>query len=199
VEIAEGHKMTGQELLSWNLEQLCKSIELCIKEKLISPSLILLYSGIDIAAWLAIDNPTVKKRFIRWVDTYLLPMKKIRCTAIELYAARCGLIHRFSADSDLIEKGKGDVRRIVYAWGDSNESSLEEMIELGKLSKYVPVKVEKLYEAYCLGLRALQDNLSKDPIKAAKVYDRAGRFFMPLSKAEGRRLTEWAKNLLGTT
>lgn len=198
MEIAENNQKTNQELLNRNLEQLCKAIELCIKEKLISPSLILLYSAIDITAWIAMDEPSTKERFIGWVETYLLPMKKIRCTAMELYAARCGLVHRFSADANLIERGEGNIRRIMYAWGNSNVSSLQEMIELGKLLEYVPVKVEELFEAYCLGLRALQEDLSKDPIKASKVYDKAGRFFVTMSEAESRELINLAKNLLSS-
>lgn len=198
MEIVGNRHITNQELLNRNLEQLCKAIELCIKEKLISPSLILLYSAIDITSWVAMDEPNTKERFIGWVETYLLPMKKIRCTAMELYAARCGLVHRFSADADLIERGEGNVRRIMYAWGNSNESSLQEMIELGKLSEYVPVKVEELFEAYYLGLRAFQEDLSKDPIKASKVYDKAGRFFVTMSEADSRRLINLAKNLLSS-
>jgi hypothetical protein len=78
--------------------------------------LILLYSGVDIAGWMASDNPTttVRESFTAWVDKYLRPEVALGCTTLELYGARCAVVHTLTTESKLYEAGQ--VRKVVYAW-----------------------------------------------------------------------------------
>jgi len=69
------------DALEKNLNNIIKSIELCLNAKLQISSLILLYSGIDIMGWLncaVSKHHKPKEDFIRWVDDYLLPNKNIK-------------------------------------------------------------------------------------------------------------------------
>ena len=103
----------SRESLENVFEQMLSPIELCVAARLGTPSLILLYSAIDIAGWLNSEHRKVQDRFTEWVDKYLLPNSSLKCTALDLYGARCGLVHSYSSDSDLSRSGK--VTPIGYA------------------------------------------------------------------------------------
>jgi hypothetical protein len=108
------------------INNIIKSIELCLNAKLQISSLILLYSGIDIMAWLnrpVSEEFAIRNDFIRWVDDYLLPNSNIKCEAIDLYAARCAIIHSYSFYSKLSKRGKA--KEICYAWGKANVKVLQ--------------------------------------------------------------------------
>jgi hypothetical protein len=109
--------------------QIITAIDYCISEKLIMPALVLIYSAIDSISWVASDeeNQQVGRRFQVWVDTWMLQKYPLPCTALELYAARCGILHTLTPESDLSKKK--NVRRISYAWGTAQQKDLEESIK----------------------------------------------------------------------
>jgi len=77
-----------------NIMLLGRGIDACIEKKLTAPALILIYSGIDTVGWIdSTDDYATRTSFINWVDAYLLKAKQLQCTALDLYAARCGLLH----------------------------------------------------------------------------------------------------------
>ena len=96
-----------RETLRQNLFQLVYATENCIEKQFITPALILIYTGIDIAGWLDAesDDTPVQESFIGWAQRYLLSAKPLPCTAIELYSARCGLLHTLTPDSRLSTTG----------------------------------------------------------------------------------------------
>jgi hypothetical protein len=104
----------SEQALAENMVELGAGIEACMEKGLQRPTLVLLYSAIDVAAWLSNDDPNagVGKRFMGWVDRYLLKAKPLHCTAADLYSARCGLVHTLTSDSDMSDKRKA--RRV---WG----------------------------------------------------------------------------------
>lgn len=165
-----------------NMMQLGAGIEACLEKRLITPALILLYSAIDITSWLASDNPNASVRdcFTSWVKDYMLPSKPLECSALELYAARCGLVHTLTPDSRLVEQG--GVRRIGYAWGTAKSNDLQRLINSTNWSdKLVSVQVEELYEAWRLGLLAFTKELQENSQRATAVYERANKFFANLA------------------
>src|SRR5437764_14091045 len=91
-----------------DLRDLIRAVRLCLAQHLPLPALMLLYAGIDTAGWLAADDPKapVGQRFTEWVDRYLLPRTTLKVTALELYAARCAVLHTMTARSDLSDAGK---------------------------------------------------------------------------------------------
>jgi hypothetical protein len=115
--------------------------------------------------------------FIEWVDTYLLPNSELKCTAIDLYAARCGVVHSYSASSDLSESGRA--RTINYAYGNKTQEELQ--IRLDKSSSArttVAVHVDKLFQALRAGVERFKNALEKDPSKASVVARRAEETFL---------------------
>lgn len=172
----------SEEALYKNLFQLGAGIEACIDRKATIPALVLIYTAIDITGWLNGDDPNtkVRDRFTNWVDQYLLSAKPLRCTSIDLYAARCGLVHTFTPDSRLSDQGQA--RRICYARGNTKSDDLQQTIKrMNKTSEYVAIHVEELYEAWRLGLLAFTEELAQDPTRASRVYARAKKFFSTLS------------------
>ncbi len=85
--------------------------------------LILIYSGIDAMAHLGMaPNKTEvsSQDFIRWAERYLSPTLSNRVTRIsgeELYSARCGVVHTYTAHSRKTKNQQA--RTIGYAVGGS--------------------------------------------------------------------------------
>jgi hypothetical protein len=95
--------------LSKNIEIHMKAIELCMENHLRTPALILIYAGIDIFS--ALGRPIEKEFstrdvFIDWCERYMLPNGNLQCSAPDLYAARCSIIHTSTAHSRLSKDGK---------------------------------------------------------------------------------------------
>src|SRR5215472_16476028 len=93
------------------LEQRLEAIELCMNASFAEEALVLLYSAIDTLAFL--DAPAEYKQsdrglFIAWCDKYIVPLFREGDLpkGIDLYGARCGLLHISSAASDLGREGK---------------------------------------------------------------------------------------------
>lgn len=98
-----------QQVFERNAEELLTAIEACLRSRLLLPGLLLLYAGIDIMAWL--NRPkshadVQRSDFVEWAEKYLLPGTKLACSAIDLYAARCSLLHSYTAESRLSREGK---------------------------------------------------------------------------------------------
>src|SRR4051794_22756923 len=61
-----------------------------------------------------------KPSFIKWVNKYLLRDEWRPCTAEDLYASRCAILHTFSAESDRSRAGK-----VVPIWYCSSSAQPE--------------------------------------------------------------------------
>jgi hypothetical protein len=186
--------MSEQSLYD-NMAQLGQGIEACLERGLQRPALVLLYSAIDVTAQLANDDPQagVGKRYREWVDRYLLRAKPLPCTAADLYAARCGLVHTLTPDSDMSNNGKA--RLVCYAWGARDADALQELtVRAGMGDRYVCVQIEQLYEAWRLGLGLLLDEMRNDPALAHRVYAKADKFFDATSTPTLDRLIEVARD-----
>lgn len=165
--------------------------EACIESKLYGPALILIYSAIDTVGWL--DSPhrfATQDSFEKWVNGYLLRAKALPCTSLELYAARCGLLHTFTGDSGLSSSGKA--RGICYAWGTASADDLRRVLdELGKSEEYVAVHANDLYEAWKLGLTQFMADLEKDASRKAGVCRKANRFFVGMGLERVSNIISW--------
>ncbi len=163
-----------------NMMLLTAGIDACIEKKAITPALILIYSAIDTTGWLdSTEAFSTRNDFMSWVDRYLLKAKPLRCTSLDLYAARCGLLHTFTPDSQLSSSGKARV--ICYAWGKAKAEDLQRTIDFkNKSNELVAVHVYELYEAWKSGLVPFGEDLDKDPARSTRVLAKAGKFFAEL-------------------
>lgn len=166
-----------QETLFENIENHFKSIEICLQNHLRMPALILIYSGIDIFASLrrpADKDKATRKDYIEWCDTYLIPQGKLSCTGIDLYAARCGVVHTYTMESDLSDNGRAN--EIVYAWGNRKPEDLQEVIDKAGFTQRV-LHIETLAEVFREGASNFLYELDADSVCAGLVVSRAGKLF----------------------
>lgn len=171
--------MSEQNLIR-SFTQILISVDFCIENKLTIPALVLIYSSIDSASWLATDNAGAKvgERFQRWVTDYMLNKGLLNCTAEELYAARCGLLHTMTPDSTLSRK-RG-VRTIGYAWGTAMVEKLEASMKALSSNKYAADQLEDLNRAFRLGLAEFLEQAEQEPELKARVQSRSGNHFSNL-------------------
>lgn len=174
--------------------EIAEGIDLCLSHDVRTPALILLYSGIDICGWMAAADPraTVQDSFTTWVDEYMNPESTLGCSALELYGARCGLVHTFTPESTLYDKGK--VRKVIYAWSPSRVETLREMINLAQLSKqYAAAQGDDLVETYRRGIHKFLEHLNGLPTARLKFI--AVKVFGLMSAKEGEAVVAWGKRL----
>jgi hypothetical protein len=171
-----------------NTISLLESIEDCLQRTRILPCLTLVYAGIDVIASLEKrDGERTKAAFVRWVDGYLLKAKPLPCTALDLYAARCGVLHTFTGESDLLRKGK--VRRILYAWGTAEAADLTEASRgIGRLD--VAIHVRDLIDAFRTGLADYLDDVSKHPARQRTLEAGASLWFCHMDQSVVRKFLD---------
>jgi hypothetical protein len=188
------------DFLKQKFEELLMGAELCIHAKLISPALVLVYSGIDVAGGLYASDPAaqVGARFTDWATRYLLPAAapEFEASAQDLYGARCGLLHNFSSESN--QSRRGDARKVQYAWGDSSASTLIEMAKVAELEKqHTAIQVEELIAAFRKGLVRFFDDAAADSEIAQRLATRSNKVLGPMSEDDGQELLRWGKALRG--
>jgi hypothetical protein len=164
-----------RESLIAHIESLAGAVNLCMSQGYVLPTLLLIYASIDMLASLvrAEDQADVSREdYVRWVDKYLIPAGKLPCTALEIYGARCGLLHSYGADSRLNREGK--VRLIAYARG-AYSGPTEIATSAGE--SLVVVHVSDLFGGWHRGAEAFLKDLAEDSVLAERAYRRAGRLY----------------------
>jgi hypothetical protein len=165
-------KTTTEQNLFSDYFQIFTVIDYCISEKLITPALILIYSTIDSISWLSTENSDQRNKeyFQNWVDTWMLKHYPLPCTSLELYAARCGILHTLTPSSDLSKK-KG-VRQISYAWGNASHIDLENTIQVLGNRSLVAVHVNDILTSLRSGfidfLSSIESNENSKKLFAQK-------------------------------
>ena len=181
----------SQRIFEKHVETLCEGIDACLKQNLITPALILVYSAIDITSWLACDDPNAKvgKRFKDWVNQYMLPAGSLKCNAEDIYGARCGLLHTFTPESDL--SGKGVARQISYAWGKADVALLErEIVHHGWTNVNVAVHVNELVGSWARGIVVMLQEMEHDDTRADRFFARAAKFFRTFAIGNDGKITK---------
>lgn len=127
-----------------------ETISECLIKGRTTPALVLLYAGIDSFSELSNKgNQTGKTVFKEWVKKWMLNKYPLPCNEIDLYAARCGLLHLQKSESKLSKDGTA--RELWYSWGNGEVSRLQFGIDsLGK--KIIAIKVEDIFESFKNGM-----------------------------------------------
>ena len=161
-----------------------ETVEYCFQVRRILPALILLYTLIDSISWLATSSPnaSVRRRFTRWVDDWMLKSGALPCTSLELYAARCGVLHSLTSDSDLTALKKA--RRILYSFRDDSASPLQEVADHIRPREFVAIRIEDFYDAFRIGLANFLEDTFQNPSKRAAFERRAVGHFSYLRRSD---------------
>jgi hypothetical protein len=174
---------TPLESLRDNLDTLLSAIEDCRVRKQVLPCLVLVYSGIDIAASLErVDGEGIGPAFRRWATRYLVVRGKLDCTADDLWGARCGIVHTYTAASDHSRVGRA--REVVYSWGTASAADLAAMVQATGRD-YAAIHIDSLVASFRSGVSTFLFEIAVDKTRLSAVSDRAGVWFTNLDKSVG--------------
>lgn len=101
------YKKTFQTLSERALEMI-STVKALSAQGFTIPTLLYLHASLDaVSSWSRpIDQEkTNREVFKAWVDEYLLPGSGLPCTSIDIYGARCGLLHNLTFASELSRQG----------------------------------------------------------------------------------------------
>ena len=183
-------------------KEMFAAIDVCLKSNIKLPALLLAYTLIDIAGGL-IAMANRGRYFTDWLEKYMLPNGTLPCSSLELYGARCGLLHNYSATSNL--GASGPVRRVFYAWRPSRADDLAKLIsfntqmmaQLGKdVEQIVAVQAEDILSALQTGVDKFLADIASDPQRAARVYAKAENMMVENQEADIQSLIAAAKKVL---
>lgn len=136
------------------------AIDLCIKNKLVVPSLCLIYSGIDAIAWVAYGDMKVGNRFVKFVEEHMYKEMPLSLKPIDLYAARCAVLHTMTPDSDLSDSKKATP--VYYAWGKASVEELNKSINAIRPGELCAIHLEDLSKSFRFGVGHFIENCGDD-------------------------------------
>jgi hypothetical protein len=147
-------------------------------------ALVLLYSGMDAMTFMNLpagQTGSTRKDYIAWAEQYIRFPCHEQLTGVELYAARCGVLHTFTPDSDLSRKGKA--RRIVYV----NQHTPEVRYDAAVASDVVVVSVHGLYTAFVNGVQQFLKDLRTDSARETLALERLDKMFHDMPQDSGSK------------
>jgi hypothetical protein len=156
-----------------------KAVGTLYREQLLGHTLILIYSAIETCGLL--DAPSEQQSatgqtFKDWVKKYMLTFPGVEFSEIELWAARCAVVHTFTSESDLSKSGLA--RELLYYTGDKSASHNQELLAFAKRyegGKQLPVRFEDLCEAFFQGMKEFVQVLAANCASSQPHFDRLRR------------------------
>mgnify|MGYP001581182217 CR=1 FL=1 len=172
--------------------ELLLSIQKCFEsaKDLRTPGLILIYATIDIMG--SLERPegrdqSSKEDFRAWADKYVIGNARLECTSLDLYAARCAIVHTFTANTKLVRSGRAV--RILYSWGQKGTRYHNWRMELGGIPSFM-IHVDTFYAGLALGVGAFREDVARDERLAKMVYRRADNLIVNVPiEINGERIT----------
>jgi len=116
-------------------------------------------------------------------------------SSLDLYAARCGIVHTFMAESDLSDEGQ--VEKVLYAWGASRADTMSRALRLTGMTGWAMVQIEDLIEAFKLGVTKFLGELGDAPERPAGVYNRAGKWLTTQPAEQRNEMIRLSAQALG--
>jgi hypothetical protein len=133
----------------------------------IEPTLLLLYAAIDTMAWLSVpEEESTGRDFQNWVEKYVLRVNQALLpgvTAVDLWGARCGLLHTGAPESR--DFRKGNARKIFYT------NNVEVVARVP--ADVILISLENLGRAFAAALTwfvaDLDENAARDEVAKKKI------------------------------
>jgi hypothetical protein len=150
------------------------AIQFTLKNGHITASLILTYAAIDCMASLVMpeDQKEVKREdFIGWVAKYMKsdPDQSYQYEGIDLWGARCGLMHRYSGSSKYSDREECK----IFQYHNGGDHKYDPRIH----KNVVYVSAPRLIGDYYEGMRSFLSDLIKDEKMKVRVERRIGNVF----------------------
>ena len=152
--------------------QILGGAEMCFENKYYVPTLMIIYSGIDIMSWL--DLPEEKEQtgrtyFKNWVEKYLMPCQNLKCNSEDLYAARCGILHSFSCYSS---KTRNNIAEVIFYSTNPKQNKRLEKINKSYKRKALAISIPGLLSAFNEGVKRFKNDIENDVVKKDLVKKR---------------------------
>lgn len=156
------------------------------KRGYVTQGLVLLYSAMDTLAWACVPSGEVTSAaFMAWANKYFLPGSELPCTAEDLYAARCGLLHSHAAVSKRSAEGKA---RQIWYYGKPASEALAHA-QIGDRADVVAVRYIGLVIAFSEAATRLMSEMEADPVREAQILARMAHWLAWVD-TDTRRLVE---------
>lgn len=183
-------EIASMDMLEKHIKDLLTAITYCYTHELLMPCLVLLYSGIDVAASLEASlGQGVRERFEKWVERYMLNNGSLPCTATELYAARCAVVHTFTPDSDISRAGKARV--VAYAYGIASLEKLDKATVLTqRQALQANVHLKDLIEAFRSGFESYLKEAFADGTRWREVIQNASNWTVSIDPNKVEQFVE---------
>ena len=144
-----------------------KGIRLTSENKCYDSAIKLIFCGIDAMAYLYMPEEQMEvksKDFVGWSEKYINFPCKEQLSGLDLYGARCGVLHQHGPESNLSRQEK--CRKIGYFNGGSPEVRYDPQVS----TELVMVSIEGLVDAFFKGVDKFMIDLFSDK-KTAKVAE----------------------------
>lgn len=154
------------------------AVTLLIKANCYPQALVILYAAIDTLAWSTRTvGDVTRSDFVAWVTIYMDP-KRLRCSADDLYAARCALLHSGATESRMSREGKAS--ELWYATALKSVPILEDLIHRKGVDAKV-VYITDLVATFADGVIKFADELTTQETLRLGVTQRINRWlgFVP--------------------
>jgi len=151
----------------------------CLLNEKALPATCLCMVAVDTMASLSRPTNTdrvTRQHFVAFIEKYVLPQRHLPCTALEIYALRCGLLHAQSPRSELGEAGK--VRDIWFGYGSTDLDQLQAAADRSHRSgSVVVVSLTDLLQAITDGTASFGAHLERDAALRSLVEQRSDRLY----------------------
>jgi hypothetical protein len=153
-----------------------KGIKVTLENECYASAVVLILSAVDAMAYLAMpesQQDVTKSDFVRWVEEYVRFPGTNQLSGLDLYGARCAMLHSFGARSKMSREGQCR----VILWMDNAVPPIIFRPDLAP--DHVMVSILALKEAVFAGMDRFLINLYRDPnSKQAKLADKRFESFV---------------------
>lgn len=165
-----------------------EAADLCRERALDVPMLVLVFTAMDTLAWALYGDKVsgVRERFTSLCDSYILSGGKFDCDALELYAARCSVLHTFGWESNLSKAGKA--RSVFYSFGTDDPKLAQAALELTNPGKFVALRPDDLLAKMKATVAKIAEEAAADEELAARLSLAAGKQYRTLESGAADRL-----------
>ena len=164
----------SQEAFNRVSGELSQTIRKLFEQGRTTPTFLLLYVSIDVLASLTrpIGRPDTDRSFFKdWVNEFMLPGSGLPCTADDIYAARCGLLHTFTAESR--DARIGSARMINYV-GDNDSPDEMQRSHDPACATNIFVSTRAFVDAFFTAFSRFEQKVRSDRDLQTRVYHHFG-------------------------
>ncbi|UTA53166.1 hypothetical protein L3D22_12365 [Lysobacter soli] len=165
-----------EQLITGYFTGTVEAITTLYQRELYGQVLILIYAAIDTAGLL--DAPPSQttasgESFKNWTKKYLLVQPNIEFDEVDLWGARCAVLHTFTSQSNLSNAGKA--KELQYYSGDKESPAAKQFVSIAKTmqgGKHLPVHYEDFLQAFFAAIRAFVHDLDANCSSNSAYLDR---------------------------